>query len=123
LVLTEIDRQSLRSRSMIQSFDFRILHVLARIAPEIRRGALFESGIDFVAIAHEAQAGIAVPEFHLVTAERVRDAHAAGLEVYSWTPNSPAEWQALIEAGVDAIITDNPAGLLEFIKPRTTITD
>jgi glycerophosphoryl diester phosphodiesterase len=46
----------------------------------------------------------------------VRAAHDAGLEVYTWTPNHAEEWRALIDAGVDAIITDNPASLLNYIR-------
>jgi glycerophosphoryl diester phosphodiesterase len=118
LVLAEIDRCRLQARVMIQSFDFRVLRAVRRLAPEIPRGALFEAGDDFAAIAHAADAPIAVPEFHLVSAANVAAAHAAGLEVYTWTPDSPAEWQPLIDAGVDAIITDDPAGLLKFISGR-----
>ncbi len=114
LVLEEIDRCGLRGRSMVQSFDFRILHAMERLVPEIPRGALFENGGDFPAIARAAGAGIAVPEFHLVTAQRVRAAHAAGLQLYTWTPNQPAEWRMLMDAGVDAMITDDPAGLLNY---------
>lgn len=116
LVLAEIDRCSLRARSIVQSFDFRILHTAERLAPEIPRGALFERGTDFVRTAREAHASIAVPQFHLVTAPRVRAAHDAGIAVYTWTPNRAGDWRKLIEAGVDAIITDDPAGLLGAIR-------
>jgi hypothetical protein len=30
----------------------------------------------------------------------------------TWTPNASEEWDRLIAAGVDAIITDDPAALL-----------
>jgi glycerophosphoryl diester phosphodiesterase len=115
LVLGEIDRAGVRGRSMVQSFDFRLLHSIRRLAPEIPRGALFERGEDLTAAAYEGEAGISVPEFHLVTAENVRAAHEAGLEVFTWTPNDPAEWCVLMDAGVDAIITDDPAGLRQYI--------
>ena len=115
LVLPEIDRRGLRARCMLQSFDYRILHAAARQAREIPRGALFEMGEDFVAAAREAGASIAVPEFHLVTPDRVRAAHHAGLEVFTWTPDDPQDWRALIAAGVDAIITNDPGRLLAFI--------
>jgi len=119
LVLSEIDRFTLSARAMVQSFDFRVLHAARLLAPEIPRGALFESGDDFVSIARKAAASIAVPEFHLVSGSNVAAAHAAGFEVYTWTPNMPAEWQPLIDADVDAIITDDPAALLHFMGPRT----
>ena len=41
-----------------------------------------------------------------MTAEKVREAHAAGLQVVPWTANKKEDWDKLIEAKVDAIITD-----------------
>jgi glycerophosphoryl diester phosphodiesterase len=104
---------------MIQSFDFRVLHSTRRLAPEVARGALFEVRGDFASIARKAEASIAVPEFQLVSSGNVAAAHAAGLEVYTWTPNTPAQWQTLLEAGVDAIITDNPESLLRWLGTRS----
>jgi glycerophosphoryl diester phosphodiesterase len=100
---------------MLQSFDFRVLREAQLQAADVARGALFEEGTDLAAIANEADAGIAVPEFHLVTQERVEAAHAAGIAVYTWTADEPADWRALVEAGVDAIITNDPAGLLTYL--------
>jgi glycerophosphoryl diester phosphodiesterase len=108
---------SLPGRVMFQSFDFAILHLLGRRVPEVPLGALFEDTTeDFVAMANRAQAGIVAPEFHLVTREKVQAAHDVGLAVITWTPNHSAEWEALIEAQVDAIITDDPAALLRYLK-------
>ncbi len=113
LVLTEIRKHHLESRVILQSFDFRTLIAMKRIAPEIALSALYEgTPKDFTAIAREAGAGIVSPNFNLVTPEQVRAAHAAGLQVLPWTPDAPADWDRLIAAGVDGIITDDPAALL-----------
>jgi glycerophosphoryl diester phosphodiesterase len=107
---------ALGARVMFQSFDFAILHALERRIPEVPRGALFEqTSEDFVSIARRAQAGIAVPEFHLVSADKVRAAHDAGITVLTWTPNRPPQWEPLIAAGVDGLITDDPAALLRYL--------
>ena len=53
-----------------------------------------------------------------MTPEKVREAHAAGLQVVPWTANKKEDWDKLIDAKVDAIITDDPAGLLEHLKQR-----
>jgi glycerophosphoryl diester phosphodiesterase len=107
----------LPGRVMFQSFDFAILHALRRRAPQIPLGALFEdTDEDFVTIAGRAQAGIVAPEFHLVTRENVRAAHDAGLTVITWTPNRREEWEALVDAQIDAIITDDPAALIQYLK-------
>ncbi len=114
LVLDEVRKHHLESRVILQSFDFRTLHEMKRAAPEIALSALYSGDPkDFTAIAKEAGAGIVSPEFHLVTPQQVRAAHAAGLQVAPWTPDTPEDWDRLIEAGVDAIITDDPAALLQ----------
>lgn len=72
----------------------------------------------FVEIAREADAEIVSPEFHLVTPEQVRAAHEAGLKVVPWTANQPKDWDALIGAGVDGIISDDPAALIAYLKQK-----
>jgi glycerophosphoryl diester phosphodiesterase len=69
-----------------------------------------------VEIAREAGADIVSPQFRLVTRDEVGKAHAAGIQVVPWTANTPEDWQKLIEAGVDAIITDDPAELIRYLK-------
>jgi len=105
---------------MLQSFDFRTLVAARKMAPEIRRSALTEfDKRDFVAIAQEAgQAQIISPNYNLVTKEKVQAAHKAGLQVVPWTVNTPADWDKMIDAGVDAIISDDPAALIAYLKSK-----
>jgi glycerophosphoryl diester phosphodiesterase len=117
LVLAIVRKYKLESRVMLQSFDFRTLHAMEKLAPRIRRVALYEgTPKGFVEIGREAHASIVSPRYTLVTKEQVDAAHKAGLQVVPWTPNKPEEWQALIDAGVDAIITDDPAALISYLK-------
>jgi glycerophosphoryl diester phosphodiesterase len=119
LLVDAIRRHKLSSRVMIQSFDFRTLHAAARLAPEIRRSALYSGPPrDLVAMAGEAGASILSPHYKLVNEAVVKAAHGANLQVVPWTPNEPEEWESLVKAGVDAIITDDPAGLIAFLKVR-----
>ncbi len=117
LVVAAIRKHKLESRVIVQSFDFRTLHEVKKLAPEIRLSALYASKArPFVAIATEANARIISPHFTLVTKEQVDLAHKAGLQVIPWTANAPAEWKPLVDAGVDAIITDDPAALIAYLK-------
>ena len=120
LVLEKIRKYKLEDRIILQSFDFRTLVAMRKLAPEIRLSALTEKDPrEFAAIAAEAgKAEIISPEFHLVTAAKVAAAHAAGLQVVPWTANAPADWDALIQAKVDAIISDDPAELIAWLKKR-----
>lgn len=117
LVYQAIRRHKLEKRTMVQCFDFRILHAMREIAPEIRLGALYVGRPkDLVRIAHRAGAGIIAPHHALASARRVRKAHAAGLEVVVWTANRPRDWKRLMAAEVDGIITDNPEALLAYLN-------
>jgi glycerophosphoryl diester phosphodiesterase len=117
LVLESVRSRGLQGRVIFQSFDFRILHAMMALDPAIRRAGLYSGPArDFSAIAKEAGAGIVAPEKALVTPARVRAAHDAGLQVVPWTANTPEEWDRLAVAGVDAIITDDPAALLDFLR-------
>ena len=119
MMLDEIRKHKLESRVIVQSFDFRTLVAMKTLAPEIRLATLWEGGArPFVDIAREGQAGIISPMFSLVTHDQVKSAHTAGVEVVPWTANRPEDWQKLIDAGVDAIISDDPAALLAYLKQR-----
>jgi len=120
LVLQAIDRHKLRSRVIVQSFDFRPLRALKAAAPDLRIAALDEDEKlgDFVTVARSAGAEIIAPEKKLVTPERVAEAHRAGLQVIPWTANTPQDWDLLAAAGVDAIISDDPAALMTWLKER-----
>jgi glycerophosphoryl diester phosphodiesterase len=120
LVADAVRKHKLEKRVMIQSFDFRTLLALKEIAPELRLCALY-GGLprDFVEISKEA-GGVAIvaPHYLLVSKGKVEKAHEAGLRVVPWTPNSAGAWDRLIGFGVDAIITDDPAALIEHLKSK-----
>jgi glycerophosphoryl diester phosphodiesterase len=122
LVLDVVRRHKLENRVILQSFDFRTLQAMKKLEPAIRLSALYEGPPkDFVAIAREAGARIVSPQFQLVTKEQVDRSHQAGIQVVAWTPNTEAAWEKLVAAGVDAIISDDPAALIAFLKPRRAL--
>ena len=55
----------------------------------------------------------------MVTVERVRAAHAAHIQVVAWTANDPRTGIPLIAADVDAIISDDPAALIAYLKQKS----
>jgi glycerophosphoryl diester phosphodiesterase len=120
LVLLKIRQYRLEKRIILQSFDFRTLVAMRNLAPEIRLSALVDRDQrDYTAIAADAgKAEIISPEQKLVTPAKVEAAHKAGLQVVPWTVDTPADWDRMIEAKVDAIITDDPAELISHLKQR-----
>ncbi len=57
-----------------------------------------------------------------VSRSLIRAAQGRGKEVHVWTINDSLHMSRLIDAGVDGIITDNPALLRDLIHERTEMT-
>ncbi len=120
LLVDAIRRHKVESRVMVQSFDFRALKEIHAIAPEIKLCAL-HGGFpkDLVKISQEAGGVLIVAPHHLLIAKgEVKKAHKHGLQVVPWTVNTPGAWDKMIKAGVDAIITDDPAALIAHLKSK-----
>jgi len=119
LVLQVVRKHHLEKRVILQSFDWRTLHAMKKQAPDITLAALYEGAPkDFIEIGKESGAQVISPAFPLVTPEQVQAAHAAGYKVLPWTANKPDDWSRLVSAGVDGIISDDPAALIAWLKAR-----
>jgi glycerophosphoryl diester phosphodiesterase len=121
-------------RATVQSFNWRTLVAMKRVAPEIERVCLTAEALNFDTIQRGAPgpspwlAGLDVDDFagsvpRLVQAagcavwsplyrnakpDDVAAAKALGLKVIPWTVNERADMERLIALGVDGIITDYP---------------
>lgn len=73
-----------------------------------------QAGAEAAALAAEGVSVVEMPH-SAATADLVRTCTGAGLAVWAWTANEPADWDRLQGAGVDAILTDDPAGLLRHL--------
>lgn len=120
LVLREVRKFRLEERVNVMAFDVRTLHAVRELAPEIRRTALVEEDPrDFVTIAGEAgNAAVVAPQYDLVTRAKVGAAHGVGLQVVPWTVNTESDWERMVAAEVDGIISDDPAGLIIWLGSR-----
>ena len=117
----------LESRSFVHSFDWAVLEISRDLAPEVARSALVEDGvtwvpgsawtgsvrvgethIDVCAGAAAVGAHVVSPEHVLVDDAFVARARELGLGVLPWTVNDVGTMRALVEAGVDGLVTDYP---------------
>lgn len=124
MVVDAIRKRKIQSRVLIQSFDWRLLHATEKIAPELPRSALFptsqqDRNRSYVDVAKEANVKMVSVHYGTVTPEKVKQAHDAGIKVIAWTANDADVWEKLVAAKVDEIITDDPAGLIAWLKARS----
>jgi len=57
----------------------------------------------------------------VVSKRLIADAHRAGLVVHVWTVNDEADMRALLDRGVDGIMTDRPTVLAQVLRTRSNL--
>ena len=143
LIFNEIKKSSLEDRTLISSFDWRIIKEFKKQAPNILRGHLslqqdlgsFKKNIsanspwvdeniteielfELPKVIKKLDGHAWCPFYRDVTKQNVELAHNLGLAVNTWTVNSESDFQRMIEYGVDGIITDYPKKLQDFCKSK-----
>lgn len=106
---------------LLQSFEVPVLVELRAMLPEEPLGLLVGPiGDDPVgdcralgAVTYNPYVGALLGRPDLV-----ETLHAAGIATIPWTSDDPTQWQALTDLGVDGIITNDPAALLAWQRPR-----
>lgn len=84
-------------------------------------GAVVVEGFDAISPAHgyPFASGVADPAYvPFTTATMVDDAHAAGIQVVPYTVDDPATMHALLDRGVDGLITNYPDRLRAVLAER-----
>ncbi len=143
-VLAVLEAEGVADRTQIQSFDWRTLRQVQLRAPRIptvylsaqqewldniRRGqdgpSPWTAGLDIDDFAGSiprlvAAAGGRVwsPYHKEIDRAQLDEAHRLGLTVVVWTVNEPARMGALIDLGVDGIITDYPDRLRRVLREK-----
>ncbi len=100
---------------VISSFRRRVLLELYRIDPTLPLGFIFDR-MPRPRVLHALPVEYVMPKAGLVTAARVRQFHAEGKKVLTWTVNQTSALRRLSEAGVDGMIGDDPLMLVDGRK-------
>ncbi|MFD2189825.1 glycerophosphodiester phosphodiesterase family protein [Pistricoccus aurantiacus] len=101
------------SESVIREVEERRPEVRTTLLAEfILSGTLDRSGFDALGL-----------RYNRINRREVALARRLGYELHAWTTNSPGRMSALIDLGVDNIITDRPATLAELLEERRQLSD
>jgi glycerophosphoryl diester phosphodiesterase len=92
------------------------LRQLRAACPEARLGLTWLDGPEPpLALLHELGAEYWNPMFGLLSAEGVAAVHQAGLRVSTWTVDSPEDMTRVLDAGVDAVVSNRIAALVAHL--------
>lgn len=126
-LLEIVERHAMRRRVLIASEHQEPLDEVRALAPSIPTSFSSEEvGRFTMSLAPDAPtyvphgAALQIPPEHLswklVTPESVAAAHRMGVEVHVWTVNDETAMRELLAMGVDGIITDYHARMLELVR-------
>ena len=119
-VIRTLEERDVADDSVIMSLKYDEVQKIEERHPQFVTGF-----VSSVALGDIAELDV---DFLAVSAAQVDDlligsAHAAGKEVYVWTIDDPTEMSAMIDRGVDNIITNVPATMVEVLEERSQLTD
>ena len=97
-----------KTRCAVHSFDHATMARAAQIAPQLRRGILFDAyPVDVARSMRNASAVDVWPQWELIDEPLVERVHGEGGRVIAWTVNSAAAAEQLIDLGVDGLCGDD----------------
>jgi glycerophosphoryl diester phosphodiesterase len=143
-LVTELQALGIAERTVVQSFEWRALREVQKLAPGMRTACLsiergegdniqrgragaspWTAGLDIDDVAgsvarlvHAAGCRIWSPFFRDLSESALREARALGLKIVVWTVNDPEEMARLIDFGVDGIISDYPDRLRHVVAEK-----
>lgn len=113
-ILAQVAERGLLHRTVVQSFDPGVVALVRDTMPDVRRGLLrLRIDADTVPLATDLGVVYCNPPVGDVLADpdTVAALTGAGIGIMPWTANDPAQWPALVAAGVAGLITDRAGEL------------
>jgi glycerophosphoryl diester phosphodiesterase len=126
-VVALIEARGLVDRVIVTSFNPFVLEQVRLKNPSIYRGQIYGTfkGSDLgllarillrnLAFNRKAVPDLLMVESAMISRRYTRRMHRRGYRIFTWTVNAPDEIRRVIDAGVDGIITDDPAATLAIV--------
>ena len=101
----------------VSSFSPKILISLHTAAPQLMTGLIADRRADLERW-RDLPIQVVIPHHSLCSAALIKEAHAAGKQVFVWTVNRANEMKRFADQGVDGIISDDTALLARTLRNR-----
>jgi len=108
-VLAIVFENGYEEKTLISSFDPRVLRRIKKLTDEIPTALLYHYPIYFnpIKTLKNLNAVALIHNFKFTTSNLVKKIHDAGFKIFVYTVNDPKDIRKMIDIGVDGIITDN----------------
>jgi glycerophosphoryl diester phosphodiesterase len=118
LVAAAVKKAGVEDRFILQSSDYRAIDAMHQADPRIRTCLLspWRYGTDFLEQAREHHASCMLLRLEDADAAKVKQLQAAGIMVFSQVIDDQPSWAAYLARGDDALFTNDPKGLMAFLK-------
>ncbi len=117
LVYAAIHKYHLEDRFILQSGDWRTLDEMHKLDPHVRTCLLnvWTANRDYLEVARQHHAMCMLLRLQDADAAEVKRLRDAGVTVFSDVVDDPQGWRNYLVRGVDALFTNDPAGLLAHL--------
>jgi glycerophosphoryl diester phosphodiesterase len=103
-------------RLAVQSFNWESMRIYRSVQPQVPVGLLGTPTLE--QLPDLTWADQINPSFRSYDAAYVDKVHALGMEVHTWTVDAPADMHAVLDRGVDGVITNRPDVLIDVLAER-----
>lgn len=119
-VVEVIEEEDMVDEAVVMSLYYDDIAAVKRLNPDIVGGVA--SSVELGDLTRLEDADFLALSAASANRRLIRDAQAAGKEVFVWTLNEPGDMTTFIDRGVDNIITDAPDVLVEVLRRRAEMT-
>jgi glycerophosphoryl diester phosphodiesterase len=118
LVAAAIRRHGVEDRFVLQSADYRTIDAMHELDPRIRTCLLspWRYKTDYLELVRQHHAGCILLRVKDADADQVKRLREAGVMVFSDVVDDETGWRGYLAHGVDALFTNDPAGLTSFLR-------
>ncbi len=113
-----LNDKQLLDQVVVQAFDWNFLKDCHELAPTLVLGALGHKEVTTEKLDQIAKTGATVVGWQdqYTSAETIKAIHDRGWKAWVWTVDSPERAVALVQAGIDGIITNRPAEIRRVVS-------